>query len=98
MMRLAWLARLYVAVVIALGAVVLATAVPQVQFPRPAVFATLLVFHHHHLGNGGRKTRPRGVGQPHGCSDAQRIRRESILIMRLQSRRRCVRVVAEVIP
>lgn len=42
-MRLAWLPRLYVAVVIALGAVVLATAVPQVQFPRPAVFATLLV-------------------------------------------------------
>ncbi|MEO7271339.1 MAG: HD domain-containing phosphohydrolase [Vicinamibacterales bacterium] len=43
MMRLPWLARIYVTLVIAAGAVAVATSLPQVQFSRPALFAVLLV-------------------------------------------------------
>jgi diguanylate cyclase (GGDEF)-like protein/putative nucleotidyltransferase with HDIG domain len=41
--QLPWPARVYVVAVIALGALVVATTLPYVQFPRPGLFATLLV-------------------------------------------------------
>ena len=43
MTRLPVAGRVYVYAVIALGAVVIATAVSSVQFPRPGLFAALLV-------------------------------------------------------
>jgi diguanylate cyclase (GGDEF)-like protein/putative nucleotidyltransferase with HDIG domain len=43
MMRLPWPARIYVAVVVALGALAVATALPSLEFPRPALFVALLV-------------------------------------------------------
>src|SRR5688500_10847150 len=41
-MRLPAVARLYVSLVIATGAAVVATSLPSVQFPRPVLFAALL--------------------------------------------------------
>ena len=43
MMRLPWPARVYVCVVIALGGLAVGTALPQLQFPRPGLFAALLI-------------------------------------------------------
>ena len=42
-MRLPVVARLYVSLVIATGAAIVATSLPTVQFPRPGLFAALLV-------------------------------------------------------
>ena len=42
MRRLPWIARVYVSAVIALGALAVATTLPDVQFPRPALFVALL--------------------------------------------------------
>jgi hypothetical protein len=42
-MRLPVVARVYVCIVIATGAAVVAASVPSVQFPRPVLFAALLI-------------------------------------------------------
>jgi len=43
MMRLPWLARIYVTLVVTAGVVAVATALPNLQFSRPVLFAMLLV-------------------------------------------------------
>ena len=42
-MRLPWLARIYVTLVVTAGVVAVATALPNLQFSRPVLFAMLLV-------------------------------------------------------
>ena len=43
MMRLPWLARIYVTLVVTAGVIAVATALPNLQFSRPVLFAMLLV-------------------------------------------------------
>lgn len=63
MPRLPWLARVYVTVVIALGAFVVATSLPQLQFPRPGLFATLLILSV--ISSALKVDMPIGIG--HSC-------------------------------